>query len=125
MKRIRLLLKGKKYSQEDLIPLLVLVVNSLGGSAPKQKVDEQIYDLLNAEFSMDVYHEKVSHGVPRWQHDIAWAKEKARQNYGYMKSAGEAGHGTWELTEKGIEYANKLIKKLEVSTRVIRRRKTV
>lgn len=121
MKRVRLLLKGKKYSQEDLIPLLVLVINSLGGSAPKQKVDEHIYDLLNAEFSMGVYHEKVSHGVPRWQHDIAWAKEKARQNYGYVKSAGEAGHGTWELTEKGVEYANHLIRKN--SSRVIRRKK--
>ncbi len=124
MKRIRLLLKGKQYSQGDLVPILVLVINSLGGSAPKQKVDEHMYDLLKAEFSSNVYHEKVSHGIPRWQHDIAWAKEIARQTYGYIKSAGDAGHGTWELTEKGIEYANKLIKKLEVSTRVIRRRKT-
>ena len=121
MKQARQLLKGKRYSQDDLIPLLILVIHSLGGSAPKQKVDEHMYDLLNSEFSVNVYHEKVSRGVPRWQHDIAWAKERARQNDGYVKSAGEAGHGTWELTEKGVEYANHLIRK--ISSRVIRRKK--
>jgi len=83
-----------------------------------------MYDLLNSEFSVNVYHEKVSHGVPRWQHDIAWAKEQARQNFGYVKSAKEAGWGSWQLTEKGNEYANQIIKKLEFSTRVIRRRKS-
>ena len=122
MERARRLLKGKRYSQDDILPLLILVISSLGGSAQKQKVDEHMYDILNSEFSASVYHEKVSHGVPRWQHDIAWAKEKARQNYGYVKSAEEAGYGIWQLTEKGIEYANRLIIKLEASTRVIRRR---
>ena len=123
MEHARRLLKGKRYSQDDLIPLLILVISSLGGTASKQKVDEHMYDLLKSEFSADVYHEKVSHNVPRWQHDVAWAKEKARQNFGYVKSAEEAGRGTWQLTENGRQFADHLVKKLESSTKVIRRRK--
>ena len=121
----RRLLKGKSYSQDDLIPLLVLVIKSLGGIARKSYVDEKMYDLLSSEFSKDVYLETVSHNVPRWKHDIAWAKERARQHHDYIKSAEEAGRGFWELTDLGKEFANKLIKKLEASVKVIRRRKNI
>ena len=83
-----------------------------------------MYDLLNSEFSKDVYQETVSHDIPRWQHEVAWAKERARQHHYYVKSAQEAGWGVWELTKNGIEYAEKVIKRLESKTKVIRRKKT-
>lgn len=120
----RRLLKGKTYSQDDLIPFLVLVIQSFGGIARKSDVDNKMYELLNSEFTKDVYYETVSHNVERWKHDIAWAKERARQHHGYVKSAEQAGWGIWELTNSGKEYADKLIKHLEASVRVIRRKRT-
>jgi hypothetical protein len=82
----RRLLKGKKYSQDELIPFLVLIIHSFGGTAIKSDVDKKMYDLLSSEFSQDVYHQTVSHNVERWKHDIAWAKERARQIHSYVKS---------------------------------------
>lgn len=120
----RRLLKDKAYSQDELIPFLVLVINSFGGLARKSDVDDKMYELLNAEFSKGVYQKTVSHNVERWKHDIAWAKERARQHHGYVKSAEQAGWGIWELTHSGKEYADKLIKQLEASVKVIRRRKS-
>ncbi len=119
----RRLLKGKKYSQDELIPFLVLVIQSFGGIARKSDVDEKMYELLSSEFSNDIYHQTVSHNVERWRHGIAWAKERARQHHGYVKSAEQAGRGNWELTSSGKEYAEQLIKKLEASVKVIRRKR--
>ena len=123
LENARRLLKGKRYSQDDLIPLLILVIRALGGVATKNQVDSNMYTLLDSEFSQNVYNKTVSHGVPRWQHDIAWAKERARQNLGYVMSAEDAGWGTWQLTEKGNAFANSLAKKIESSVRIIRRKK--
>ena len=117
------LLKGKKYSQDELIPFLVLVIQSFGGTAPKREVDAKMYRILDSEFSKDVYQETVSHNVERWKHDVAWAKERARQHHGYIKSAEEAGWGIWELTASGKQLADKLINQLEAATKVIRRKK--
>ena len=109
----RQLLKGKKYSQDNLIPFVVLVIGSFGGVAYKQDVDGKIYELLEEEFSKPVYEETVSHNVPRWRHDIAWAKERAKQIHSYVKSAEESGRGVWELTDKGREYYSILVKRFE------------
>ena len=119
----RRLLKGKKYSQDELIPFVVLVIGSFGGAAYKYEVDEKMYKILEEEFSSQVYHGTVSHNVPRWQHDIAWAKERAKQIHTYVKSAEEAGRGVWQLTEKGSEYYKYLIKQLERSVIVRKKRK--
>ncbi len=119
----RRLLKGKKYSQDELIPFLILVIQSFGGLARKSDVDKKMYELLSLEFSNDIYHQSVSHNVERWKHDIAWAKERARQQHGYVKSAEIAGRGIWELTNKGKIYADQLIKILEASVKVIRRKR--
>lgn len=119
----RRLLKGKKYSQDELIPFLVLVIQSFGGVARKKDVDNKMYEILDSEFSKDVYHETVSHNVERWRHDVAWAKERARQHHSYVKSAEEAGWGIWELTNTGEKLAKELIKKLESMSKVIRRKK--
>lgn len=119
----RRLLKGKKYSQDELIPFLVLVIHSFGGFAAKSDVDDKMYEILSSEFSTDIYHQTVSHNVERWRHDIAWAKERARQHHSYVKSAEEVGRGNWELTITGKQYAEQLIKKLEASVKVIKRKR--
>lgn len=117
----RKLLKGKKYSQDNLIPFVILVIGSFGGKAYKHEVDEKIFKILKDEFSGHIYHETVSHNVPRWQHDIAWAKERAKQNHAYVKSAIESGRGIWELTDKGNEYYKHLVKRLQQSV-IIRKK---
>ena len=122
MEYARRLLKGKKYTQDSLIPFVVLVIGSFGGIASKQNVDEKMYKILEEEFSTNICHETVSHNVPRWRHDIAWAKERAKQNHSYVKSAEESGRGVWELTEKGKKYYEDLIRELERSV-VVRRKK--
>lgn len=98
----RRFIEGKKYSQDSLIPIIVLILGANGGRATKKYVEEKIYDLFRAEFKKDIYHEKVANAqVPRWKHDIAWARERAKQNHGYIKSGTEAVRGTWELSPKG------------------------
>ena len=123
MEYARKLLKGKQYSQDNLIPFVVLVIGSFGGIAYKYDVDEKMFKILEEEFSSQVYHETVGHNVPRWRHDIAWAKERAKQIHSYVKSAEKSGRGIWELTEKGKEYYEQLINQLQRSVVIRKKRK--
>ena len=84
------------------------------------------FDLVFEDFvfwASQVCHETVLHFVPRWQHDIAWAKERAKQIHACVKSAEEAGRGVLQLTEKGREYYKYLIKQLEPSVILRKKRK--
>lgn len=118
MNYARSLLKGKKYSQNDLIPFIVLIIGTQNGYAHKYEVDEQLYNILQNEFSSEVYRETVANNVPRWKHDIAWAKERAKQIYGYIKSPDESGRGVWELTDKGKEHYQYLVKKIQSKVKI-------
>jgi hypothetical protein len=101
--------EGKKFSQDNLIPIVILVVGGNGGKAPKQYVQDKIYEIFREEFKNNIYHEKVANAtVERWKHDIAWARERAKQQHGYIKSAKESGRGTWELTASGRAYFDQL-----------------
>ncbi len=107
-------LRNKKYRQDDLIPLIVLLVGSNGGKATKSFVEATIYELFRTEFNMPVYQYKVNKGtIPRWKHDIAWARERAKQMHGYMEAATISGRGIWELTDKGKSYYERLVKELQ------------
>jgi hypothetical protein len=90
--------------QDELIPHIVKVLYENGGKATKIFVENEIFTFFQHEFEKPYYNETVSHGVPRWKHHIAWAKERARQRQGFIKSASESGRGIWELTDKGIAY---------------------
>jgi len=95
----RSFIEGKQYSQDSLIPIVVLIVGAKGGRASKKYVEEEVYDMLRAEFKEDIYHEKLANSsVERWKHDIAWARARAKQNHGYIKSGAGAVRGTWELS---------------------------
>ena len=91
----------KKITQDELIPYIVEVLYESGGHATKSQVENKIYELHESIFQHNWYHATVSHGVPRWKHDIAWAKERARQRHDFVKSA---GRGIWELTQGGRRY---------------------
>ena len=91
----------KKITQDELIPYIIKVLYEYGGRATKSQVENKIYELLKSIFQHKWYHATVSHGVPRWKHDIAWAKERARQRHGFVKSS---ERGIWELTQGGKRY---------------------
>ena len=90
--------------QDELIPHIVKILYENGGKATKAFVENEIFTLFQHEFEKPYYNETVSHGVPRWKHHIAWAKERAKQRHGFIKSADESGRGIWELTDAGIAH---------------------
>jgi len=94
---------SKKVSQEELIPHVVRVLQKYGGRARKDEVEQEINHMFKDVFKQAWYQETVSNGVPRWQHNIAWAKERAKKK-GLIKSSGDSGRGCWELTDKGRKY---------------------
>jgi len=83
---------------------IVRILYENGGKSTKSLVEQEIFTLFQHEFEKPYYKETVSHGVPRWKHNIAWAKERAKQLHGFIKSAKESDRGIWELTDKGISY---------------------
>jgi len=103
---------GKKITQDELIPHIIKVLHKFGGKATKEQVEDEIYNIFKEQFKNSWYHEKVSHGVERWRHNIAWAKQKAVQILGLIKPPIESGRGIWELTERGIDYYHKIKNKI-------------
>lgn len=92
-----------KISQDDLIPHLVKILKRHDGRASKDQVEKEIYAMFKGSFDHPWYQEKVSTGVPRWQHNLAWAKERAKKR-GLIKRPSESGRGFWALTDKGIKF---------------------
>lgn len=105
--------RSEKISQDDLIPYIVRVLYDFGGSATKAQVEDEIYKIFKEQFRNKWYQDTVSHGVERWQHNIAWAKERAIQRHNLIKPASESGRGIWELTSKGKEYYHKIKSEIE------------
>jgi len=86
--------------QEKMFHEIIHALQQLNGRATKARVEEIIYKKFQQEFEKEPYQEIVAHGVPRWQHNIAWAKEKLKHE-GLIKSPSESGRGVWELTDVG------------------------
>ena len=94
--------EDKKISQDDLIPYIVKVLQKHGGRARKGQVEEEIYQMFKNIFKEEWYQETVANGIPRWQHYIAWAKERAKKK-GLIKRPEDSGWGYWELTTNGMK----------------------
>ena len=90
-----------------------MVLYNFGGSAEKTQVENEIYKIFKEQFSNKWYHDRVSNGVERWRHNIAWAKERAKQRHNLIKPATESGRGIWELNSKGKEYYHKIKSEIE------------
>ena len=90
--------------QDELIPHVIKILYKNGGKATKSFVETEIFTLFQHEFEKPYYNETVANGVPRWKHNTNWARERAKQLHGFIKSAKESGRGIWELTDKGITY---------------------
>lgn len=110
----RSFIEGKQYSQDSLTPIALLILGAQRRPSVKENVEEQVYDMLRAEFKKDIYHEKVANSsVERRKHDVAWARERAKQNHGYIKSGAGAVRGTWESSGKGKAYYDRSVTKLK------------
>lgn len=94
----------RNITQDELIPPIIKILYESGSKATKAFVENKIFKMFQHEFEKPYYNETVSHGVPRWKHYTAWAKERAKQNHGFTKSAKESGRGIWELTDAGVVY---------------------
>lgn len=94
--------ESKKLSQDDLIPVIVKILQEHNGRLRKDQVEEKIYQKYDNLFKEAWYQETVSNGVPRWQHNIAWAKERAKKK-GLIKRPDDSGRGYWELTANGMK----------------------
>jgi restriction endonuclease Mrr len=68
-----------------------------GGIGRIYKILLQEAQMFKDLFKEPWYQETVSNGVPRWQHNIAWAKERAKRK-GLIKRPDDSGRGYWELT---------------------------
>ena len=90
-------------NQDTLITYIVKVLKRQGGRAPKGQVERDVYELLKETFEGPYYQETVSHGIPRWKHNLAWAKERAK-NKGLIQPPSESGRGWWALTDQGWSF---------------------
>lgn len=52
--------------------------------------------MLYETFNQPWYQETVSGGIPGWQRNLAWAKERAKHK-GLIKRPEDSGRGYWEL----------------------------
>jgi len=93
-------------NRDDFIHDIIKVLQKHGGRARKDKVEEEIYNMRKNIFKEQYYQELVSNGIPRWKHNIAWAKEDAKHE-GLIKTPANSGWGIWELTEKGLKMSLK------------------
>jgi hypothetical protein len=94
--------ESKKLSQDELIPIIVKILQKHGGRLRKDQVEDEIYQMHKDLFKEPWYQETVSNGVPRWQHNIAWAKERGKRK-GLIKRPDDSGRGYWELTTSGMK----------------------
>jgi predicted transcriptional regulator len=99
-------IKSNKNIQDHMIPFIIKYLQSRGGKAYKREVENEMYKIFKNEFDKPYYQQGVSHNVPRWQEDVAWSKDRARQIHGLIKNAKESGRGIWELTDKGKKFKN-------------------
>jgi hypothetical protein len=94
--------ESDKMPVRDLIPEIILILRSHGGRTSKEQVEKEIFKKFEQLFSTPYYQQRVSWGIPRWQHNLAWAKENAKTR-GYVKWPKDSGHGIWELTQTGFK----------------------
>jgi len=87
-------------SQKELIPYIIQVLKENGGSAQIEYIYKRLFAQFQEIFNQSYYQQKVSRGIPRWQHFIAWAKERAK-HMGLIESPSVSGRGVWKLSEKG------------------------
>lgn len=85
--------KGHYTSEDTLRGTLVASLKSLGGSAPKSEVEDEMERRLRSVLTNADY-EPVGEGIPRWKKNAQWMRYNLVQE-GIMKS--NSPRGIWEL----------------------------
>jgi len=83
----------------ELIREITAFLKRSGGSASKIAVEKAVFEKFKNVFTSPYYSERVGGGVPRWQKNVQFARNTAR-NMGLIKPPDESGRGNWELTDK-------------------------
>lgn len=95
--------KDHLTDRDDLILCIVKVLKKHGGRARKKQVEHDVYEQFTNIFERPYYQGTVSHGIPRWQHNLAWAKESAKKK-GLIQPPDKSGRGWWALTDQGWKF---------------------
>lgn len=95
--------QDKHLSQSALVPDILTILKNEGGIASKKIVEEKVYQMHKDEFVKPWYNQLVSRAIPRWKHNVAWAKQIAVQA-GWIMRPAESGRGKWQLTVKGYNF---------------------
>lgn len=93
---------GEVIPVQTLVSLIVKSLKKHGGRARKTQIEKDIFEMCKEEFQKEVYQQPVANGVPRWKHNIAWAKERGKQD-GLIQRPSVSGRGYWQLTEKAMK----------------------
>lgn len=89
----------ERIKQDDFLIFIISCLKNHNCKLSKAEVEKEIYHSISLSLSNDWYTDSVSNNVPRWKHQIAWAKERGKM-YGLIKNPDESGQGLWELTAK-------------------------
>ncbi|MBM4322458.1 MAG: hypothetical protein FJ115_02770 [Deltaproteobacteria bacterium] len=89
--------ESDRVPREVLISTIIKVLQKNDGRASKEHVEKEVYKIYRDKFDKAWYQARVSNGVPRWQHNVAWAKEKAKHQ-GLIK----------RLKIRGVDFGNSL-----------------
>jgi hypothetical protein len=92
--------KDGQITEVDLMREIFAYLTHRGGVAPKVAVEQAVFEKYKNLFKNSYYTELVGGGVPRWQKNVQFARNTAK-NMGLIKPPEESGRGFWELTEKG------------------------
>jgi hypothetical protein len=90
----------RKISQPKIIPHILQSLSRHGGQAPKRVVEGEVYKELKGFFDQSWYQEPTASGIPRWQENVDYARNLARES-GWIKPPNKSGRGVWALTEAG------------------------
>ena len=92
-----------KLSRDQFIEEVVTVLRLRGGRADKDEVISQVYRRNRELFDTPYYQEYTDRQRTRWQHQVEWARNDAKDR-GLIKPPAESGRGVWELTPRGMEW---------------------
>lgn len=96
--------RGLRVPQENYYLPILECLQQLGGKAKANEVLDCVYEKMKSQFA-NYDCEIFKSGQRRWENTAHWARYDLVQK-GYLSSDSE--RGIWEITQKGIEYLNKI-----------------
>lgn len=100
--------KGMRTPKEEyVIPILESLIE-LGGKGEIGQVLKRVYEKMKVKLTWYDMQKLPSSGTIRWENTAQWVRfDLVRQ--GFLSD--NSPRGIWEITEKGREYYNRLLKK--------------